>query len=80
MPQWVSYVGALINSALYLVLVFVAGLAAHNHAVVNVDIAAIGVTYLSYTAQITGIMPQVSNALVFLSIGLGVIAGILLVF
>lgn len=68
-------IGAQINSALYFTAVFVAALSAHNLRAEYVDIAAVGVAYLSYLAQAIGVLGKTTVAL---SIVLGAAAGALL--
>lgn len=70
-------IGAYVNSALYFTLVFVAALWAHNVRAEYVDIAAVGVTYLSFLAQAMGRMGKTAVAV---SIVLGAAAGALLLF
>jgi hypothetical protein len=48
----IAAAGALLNSALYLVAVFAAGMATRNPAAWMLAIAAMGVTYLSHLAAI----------------------------
>jgi hypothetical protein len=48
----IAVAGALLNSALYLVAVFAAGMATRNPAAWMLAIAAMGVTYLSHLAAI----------------------------
>jgi arginine exporter protein ArgO len=73
------YVGLLLNSALYLVCVFVAGIFTHNALSWKLAIATMGVCYLCYLAQDMAASRRVAGALVVLSIILGVAAGLLLI-
>lgn len=69
--------GVQINSALYLVACFVAGLVQHNPFAWRLAIAAMGVTYLSYLFQLSA--PNVSilnRGTVYASIVLGICAGL----
>lgn len=82
-----AFVGAMLNSALYLVAVFAAGQVHGNVWAWKSAIAAMGVTYLSYLAQCAWqadqgnvVLHKVSNAFVWLSIALGVAAGLALLF
>ena len=71
--------GILINSALYLVAVFYAGLWTQNPWAWKGAIATLGVTYLSYFVQVAWSKRRsIAGALVGLSIGLGVLAGLAL--
>lgn len=69
--------GALVNSALYFVAVLAAAIYLHKSGAIYVDVAAIGVTYLSYVAQALG---KFGGPVVALSILVGAAAGILLLF
>lgn len=73
-----AIVGAMLNSALYLTAVFVAGLTTGNRHAALFAIAALGVTYLSYLAQLFTLWPRFLTAdrLVFVSIALGGAAGL----
>jgi hypothetical protein len=76
-------IGAMVNSALYLSAVFIAGIVENNSTVMHCAIAAIGFTYLSYLVQ-TRITSKYDaawiggNVLTGISIALGVAAGIVL--
>lgn len=91
-PQ-IAFAGALANSALYLWCAFLAGLASGNGAAWKFALAAMGVTYLSYFVQapivlevtIDGSCARVTYApawlrvsVLYLSIALGVFAGVAL--
>jgi hypothetical protein len=66
--------GVLLNSALYLSACFVAGLVLHNPVAWRLAIAAMGVTYLSYSLQLLGHWS--SRYVTFASIALGLLAGL----
>jgi hypothetical protein len=72
-----NVVGALLNSAIYLVCVFVAGLTGH-HVASELALVAMGLTYLSHLAQIQ--QRWFGDVLVSLSIIAGVCAGLALLF
>lgn len=73
--------GALVNSALYLVCVFVAGLVTGHPAAWKLALVAMGVTYLSHYAQLIPGVPRASCiAIVALSIFIGMSAGVNLLF
>lgn len=76
-------VGAQVNSALYLVGVFVAGLAGGNAWAWKLSLAALGVTYFGYLlhciAEPGGRWQTAAVAVVWLSIALGAVAGLSLV-
>ena len=75
-------VGVLLNSACYLAVCFVAGLVTGNAWAWRLSIAAYGVTYLCYNAQMAvdkvgGMLWwRVSAALLVLSVVLGLAAGL----
>lgn len=72
-------IGTMLNSALYLISVFVAGLVWQYHNTVILAVASMGVTYLSYFAQVLPAPPRIAIlTLVGLSIVLGGGAGITL--
>lgn len=71
------FLGAMANSALYFGAVFVAGLVAHNLKAEYLDIAAIGVTYLSYMLQAFA-TTRLCQAVVGLSVAMGAAAGVAL--
>lgn len=69
--------GLLVNSALYFSVVFVAALVGHHQVAMYADIAAIGITYLSYYAQLA--FPEqrsIAFMAVFTSVALGAFAGV----
>jgi len=69
--------GAQLNSAIYLAGCFIGGMYSWHPLAWKFAIAAAGVTYLSYLAQITG-MPRLANGVTVISIVLGATAGIAL--
>jgi hypothetical protein len=54
----IPFLGALVNSALYLGSVFVAGIVTGNRLAWTLAIAAMGVTYLSYIVQTPRVVPR----------------------
>lgn len=72
--------GVLLNSALYLNGVFVAGLLQGNEWAWKLALVTFGVTYLSYVAQFVRDGSAVAVILVWLSIGIGITAGFALLF
>jgi arginine exporter protein ArgO len=82
-------IGLVVNSALYLLMVFASAVIFGQRAVLVVTIAAAGVTYLSYVAQIAfhnASAPhnlqayRKAQAATMLSIVLGTLAGLMLAF
>jgi hypothetical protein len=75
-----NFVGALLNSALYLVSVFVAGLMTGHKFAWQCAVVAMGVTYLSHVAQLVELTPRVLTAdrLIMFSVALGIAAGLAL--
>ena len=79
-----NLVGALISSALYLAMVFVAGIVTANPVAWRTAVAAAGFTYLSHVAQFTAFQSKslvwhgTGNMLVWASIALGALAGLAL--
>lgn len=71
------FVGALVNSALYFVAVLAAAIYLHKSNAIYVDVAAVGVAYLSYLAQTSG---KFGGIVVAISVLIGALAGILLLF
>jgi hypothetical protein len=72
-------VGAMINSALYLLCVFVASIVFHVPVAWKSAIASMGFTYLSYLAQMPGADEYLRRGALFLvlvSIVIGAIAGL----
>ena len=70
-------IGALLNSALYLSFVAWVGIMTGHHRAVYLAIAAMGVTYLGYVAQIS--LPEsqkVYAPVIGISIALGLAAGV----
>lgn len=81
------FLGALLNSALYLVCVFVAALLWHADVAAKVAIVALGVTYLSHLCVVIYEFDRtransyrIATAFVWLSIIAGTGAGLLLLF
>lgn len=74
--------GVMINSALYLIFVFIAAIALHRNPALWAVITATGVSYLSYYAQALVLAGKlgysVTVALVLLSITFALAAGLLL--
>lgn len=77
-------IGGIVNSALYIAGVFLAGLATGNDVVWKAAIATAGLTYLSYLANmalLAGLIPEwIARASVIVSVALGASAGIALLF
>ena len=73
-------VGLMLNSALYLSGVFVAGIASHRPWAWRVALLACGFSYVSYYIQAVGMERKVAVQAVFLSIFFGIVAGLLLLF
>lgn len=71
--------GAMLNSALYLTAVFVASIVSAHPVAMVLSIVAFGVTYLSYFAQAL-LWVDLGRALVLLSIVVGLMAGLNLLF
>lgn len=72
-------IGVIVNSALYLGAVIGTALYEHNFLASRLGIAAIGVTYLAYNQMFGYPAWQFTNGtLVWLSIALGVFAGLAL--
>lgn len=71
---------ALINSALYIILVFAAGIYIHNGIAVLGAIITAGLCYLCAMAQLNFPQyPKVAQILIMLSIVSGIVAGVPLV-
>ena len=68
------YAGALLNSAIYLVGCFIAGLYTAHPWSWKLALAAMGVTYLSYIVQIS--THRLANAVTLVSIVIGLASGI----
>lgn len=80
-----NVVGALINSALYLACVFIAGIVTAHPIAWKLALVAMGVTYLQHLTTLpdpSGWLPTLRFRLimVLLSIALGLAAGIALLF
>lgn len=71
------FIGALVNSALYFAMVFVAALLAHKTMPEYLAIAGAGATYLSYVVQ--SYAPRSANLVVGLSVIIGAAAGFSLI-
>lgn len=70
--------GVLLNSALYLLTVFVAAVCDHNDVARDFTIATFGLTYLCYVAQLG--RSRFAGLLTVLSVASGVTAGVVLIF
>ena len=81
-----NIIGAIVNSAIYILLVFVAGLVRGYPVAWKLAIATAGVTYLSHlvsglaSARNNAAVMHVATFFVGVSIGLGMIAGLDLLF
>jgi hypothetical protein len=75
-----NIIGALINSALYLACVFIAGIVTAHPLAWKLALVAMGMTYLSHYAQLTTLAEIVAIVLVSLSIAFGLFAGLALLF
>jgi hypothetical protein len=81
-----NFAGALINSALYLVAVFVAAVMSGNRFAWQSAIATMGITYIAHVLQFTAAQTQspgiltVANVVTWLSILFGLMAGVSLLF
>lgn len=74
-----NIVGALINSALYIVMVFVAGLVTGHPLAWKYAVACAGIAFFSHVTAIIQ-YKITSQYLVFVSWGVGALAGIALLF
>lgn len=74
--------GAMLNSALYLLMVGYAGMYTGHFMATKLSIVCLGVTYLSYLAQIQGMeWPRwLTGIVVVASIAIGLAAGLALLF
>lgn len=72
------YLGAIVNGSFYCVAVVAAGLATWHPWATYLAIAALGVTYLSYLAQLHVATLRFSNLVVAISILLGIASGLAL--
>lgn len=70
--------GLFINSALYLVGVFVAGMRFHNDFAWKMALASAGFTYVGYMVQFLELPRAVSGTAVTFSVVLGLAAGLAL--
>lgn len=76
-----NIIGALVNSALYLTCVFVAGLVTGHPLAWKLALIAIGVTYVSHYLQlIPSISRDVCTGAVVASMAIGIAAGLDLLF
>lgn len=86
--NWATYktlaaIGLMINSAIFLIAVLVLAVLFNRPLVWRFDLVAIGVTYLSYSCHVLcehdrDAWRSAAVVLVYLSIGLGAIAGLAL--
>lgn len=72
------FVGLVVNSALYVLLVFIAATVHGVRVSADLAIATAGFTYLAYFAQLARARDAVNLALVTASIVLGLMAGLAL--
>lgn len=73
--------GAMLNSALYLLCVFVAGIVTGHPGAWRMAVIAMGVTYISHYLQIIpGISRDLCTGVVVASIAIGAAAGVDLLF
>lgn len=70
------FAAGVINGALYLTAVFVAGLVGHHRISMILAIVAMGLTFLCYLVQCIQAKPIYSVMLCFASIWVGFIAGV----
>lgn len=79
-----AIIGAMVNSAIYLASVFTAGLVMHNHWAWQAAIVAMGVTYLSYIANLEAALDRIpivfAHAITVISVVLGTFAGLMLLY
>jgi hypothetical protein len=80
-----NIIGALINSSLYLACVFIAGIVTAHPIAWKFALITMGVTYLQHTIGIVaayefGAWQTVSIALLWLTIALGAVSGLSLLF
>lgn len=82
MRAWQKFavIGGQVNAALYLVMVFVAGLLTGNGAAWRLAIATAGVVYLSYLAHMAWPDTRTDHGLLGGTIVLGAAAGLALLF
>ena len=73
-------VGAVLNSALYIAGVLAAALCWGNRLAALLAVATAGITYLSYVIGVSEARQDVKDGVVILSIGVGFIAGLALIF
>lgn len=76
-----SIIGALLNSALYLLCVFIAGIVTAHPNAWRLALIAMGVTYISHMLSlIPAVSRELCQGIVATSIALGAAAGISLLF
>jgi hypothetical protein len=76
-----NVIGALVNSALYLLCVFAAGLVTGHPTAWKLALIAMGVTYISHYLQlIPGVSRDLCTGVVVASIAIGAAAGIAIFF
>lgn len=73
--QRLLVVGLYLNAALYLLCCFAAGLWLNQPFVSSMALAAMGVSYLAYLAQLTPFPRAACGLLVFVSVFLGALSG-----
>jgi hypothetical protein len=78
--QRLLVIGLYINSALYLTGVYWAGLIYHNNFAWKMALAAAGLSYVGYLAQVTQIPRALCGIVVGISAIVGAAAGLSLVF
>lgn len=76
----ISLLGLLLNSALYIALVFVGGVLAGNPLVWKLAIATAGICYICYVLQAVNAKAWASGFVTLLSVITGVGAGLCLLF
>ncbi len=72
-------IGLYLYGAMYVIGLFVAGLFFHSAATVVLALVTAGISYLSYFAQLAGWPEKIANSIVYASIVLGILGGIVLV-
>lgn len=77
--QQFYYTGAIINSAVYILVVALAGIIGGDHAVIVLAASTAGVAFLSYCAQLLRPSSQAALALSIVSNVLSIGAGVVLV-
>lgn len=79
-PKSLSFIALVVNSALYLVLIFLAGIFWENRWAAILSIATAGVCYLAYSAELVPAPDWALRLCMGMSIFLGAAAGIALLF